>query len=51
LDKQRVVAIAQETLGVNLKPLKAADVGLAIPPGDLTFDTIAAPAGLASLAW
>ena len=51
LDKQRVVAIAQETLGVNLKPLNAADVGLAIPPGDLAFDTIAAPAGLASLAW
>lgn len=51
LDKQRVVAIAQETLGVNLKPLNAADVGLAIPPGDLAFDTIAAPAGLARLAW
>lgn len=51
LDKQRVVAIAQETLGVKLKPLNAADVGLIIPPGDLTFDTIAAPAGLARLAW
>jgi hypothetical protein len=51
LDKQRVVAIAQETLGVNLKPLNAADVGLAIPPGELAFDTIAAPAGLARLAW
>lgn len=51
LDKQRVVAIAQETLGVRLKPLNAADVGLIIPPGDLTFDTIAAPAGLARLAW
>ena len=51
LDKQRVVAIAQETLGVNLKPLNAADVGLVIPPGDLAFDAIAAPAGLARLAW
>ncbi len=51
LDKQRVVAIAQETLGVSLKPLNAADVGLIIPAGDLTFDTIAAPAGLARLAW
>jgi hypothetical protein len=51
LDKQRVVTIAQETLGVRLKPLNAADVGLIIPPGDLTFDTIAAPAGLARLAW
>jgi len=51
LDKQRVVAIAQETLGVKLKPLNAVDVGLVIPTGDLEFDTIAAPAGLARLAW
>jgi hypothetical protein len=51
LDKQRVVAIARETLGVNLTPLRATDVGLIIPEGDLTFDAIAAPAGLARLAW
>jgi Tfp pilus assembly PilM family ATPase len=51
LDKQRVVAIARETLGVNLTPLRATDVGLVIPEGDLTFDAIAAPAGLARLAW
>jgi hypothetical protein len=51
LDKQRVAQIAQDTLGVSLRPMDAADVGLLIPPGDLTFDTIAAPAGLARLAW
>jgi hypothetical protein len=50
LDKQRVVEIAQETLGVRLHPLGANDVGLTIP-GDLPFDLIAAPAGLARLAW
>ncbi|HXT61848.1 MAG TPA: hypothetical protein VN696_02310 [Pyrinomonadaceae bacterium] len=50
LDKQRVVEIAQETLGVNLQPLTSNDVGLTIP-GDLPFDLIAAPAGLARLAW
>ncbi|HEY8204716.1 MAG TPA: hypothetical protein VIF81_08325 [Pyrinomonadaceae bacterium] len=50
LDKQRVVEIAQETLGVRLRPLGANDVGLTIP-GDLPFDLIAAPAGLARLAW
>jgi hypothetical protein len=50
-DKQRIVEIALETLGVRLKPMNAADVGLAIPAGDLAFDTIAAPAGLARLAW
>ena len=50
LDKNRVAEIAQETLGVNLRPLGAADVGLTIP-GDLPFDAIAAPAGAARLAW
>jgi hypothetical protein len=50
LDKNRVTEIAQETLGVNLRPLEAADVGLTIP-GDLPFDVIAAPAGAARLAW
>jgi hypothetical protein len=50
LDKKRVAEIARETLGVSLKPLGAADVGLVIP-GDLPFDVIAAPAGAARLAW
>ena len=50
LDKNRVAEIARESLGANLRPLDAADVGLSIP-GDLPFDTIAAPAGLARLAW
>lgn len=51
LDKQRVVEIARETLGIGLNPLNAADVGLLLPSGNLPFDTIAAPAGLARLAW
>ena len=47
-----VAEVAGETLGVNLRPMGAADVGLVIPPnGNLDFDTIAAPAGLARLAW
>ena len=50
LDKSRVSEIAEETLGVSLKPLGASDVGLMIP-GDLPFDLIAAPAGVARLAW
>jgi hypothetical protein len=50
LDKQRVAEIAEETLGVRLQPLGAADVGLSVP-GDLPFDTVAAPAGLARMAW
>ena len=52
LDKQRVADVASETLGVHLRPMAAADVGLAIPAsGNLDFDAIAAPAGLARLAW
>jgi hypothetical protein len=51
LDKKRVAEIAQDALGVRLNPLNAADVGLLIPAGELDFDTIAAPAGLARLAW
>jgi hypothetical protein len=51
LDKKRVAEIAREALGVSLRPMDAADVGLLIPAGDLAFDAIAAPAGLARLAW
>lgn len=50
LDKRRVAEIAEETLGVRLEPLGVVDVGLSVP-GDLPFDVIAAPAGLARLAW
>jgi hypothetical protein len=51
LDRKRVAEIAEETLGARLKPLDAADVGLHIPGGDISFDTIAAPAGMAKMAW
>jgi len=51
LDKKRVEDIAEDALGVRLKTLGAADVGLIIPSPDLDFDTIAAPAGLARMAW
>jgi hypothetical protein len=51
LDKSRVAEIAQETFGVSLRPLGPQEVGLLIPGPDLEFDAIAAPAGLARLAW
>ena len=51
LDRKRVAEIARETLDADLRPLDAADVGLLIPGGDISFDTIAAPAGLAKMAW
>jgi hypothetical protein len=49
--KSRVTDIVNETLGTSLEPLDAADVGLNLPEGELSFDRIAAPAGLATLAW
>jgi hypothetical protein len=51
LNKARVEEIAEDALGVRLKSLEASEVGLLIPSPDLDFDTIAAPAGLARLAW
>lgn len=51
VDKKRVVEIAHEAFGPNLKSLSAEDVGLLVPANKLDFDAIAAPAGLARLAW
>lgn len=50
-DKDRASEIANETLGGHLRVLGAEDVGLQLPATDLSFDFIAAPAGLATLHW
>lgn len=49
--KARAVDIVNETLGTDLRPLGAADVGLQLATQELSFDAIAAPAGLATLSW
>lgn len=51
LKREHVGEIVNETLGINLHALDAADVGLTLPGADLSFDAIAAPAGLATMAW
>ena len=51
LDKNRVGEIVNETLGTDLRPLDATDLGLQLPSRELDFDAIAAPAGLATLAF
>lgn len=51
LDKNRVCAIVNETLDSDLRSLSAADVGLQLTTRELSFDAIAAPAGLATLSW
>jgi hypothetical protein len=50
-DKARASEIVNETTGGDLRPLEAEDLGLRLPSGDLEFDVIAAPAGLATLSW
>jgi hypothetical protein len=50
-DKNHVSQLVNETLGSQLRPMGAQDIGLQLPPGELDFDDIAAPAGLATLAW
>ena len=51
LPKSRAAEIVNETLGTSLKPLVAPDLGLEIPSREISFDAIAAPAGLATLSW
>jgi hypothetical protein len=49
--KQRASEIVNETIGGDLRALEASDLGLNLPARDLSFDVIAAPAGLATLSW
>jgi Tfp pilus assembly PilM family ATPase len=48
LAPNRIRDISTEALGRTLRVLRAEDVGLNLPVGSLTFDDLAAPAGLAS---
>ena len=51
LTKQRAREIVIESLETDLPVLDAGDVGLQLATRELSFDSIAAPAGLATLAW
>lgn len=51
IKREHVGEIVNETLGSDLEAMDAAEAGLALPSTDLSFDSIAAPAGLATLAW
>jgi hypothetical protein len=51
MSKDRAGEIVTETLGANLRSLDAADLGLQLVTRELSFDAIAAPAGLATLSW
>ena len=47
----RLKEIADEALGRTLAILRPEDVGLSMPVQTLSFDDVAAPAGLAALGW
>lgn len=51
ITKQRAGEIVNETTGEDLRPLEAEDLGLQLPNREFSFDSIAAPAGLATLSW
>ena len=51
ITKERAGDIVNETTGGDLRPLAAEDLGLQLPSRDFSFDSIAAPAGLATLSW
>jgi len=51
ITKQRAGEIVNETTGGDLRPLQAEDLGLQLPSHEFSFDSIAAPAGLATLSW
>lgn len=49
--REHVRDVVNETLGTNVRTLDTGSICLSLPPGDLNFEQIAAPAGLATLAW
>ncbi len=51
ITKQRAGEIVNETTGGDLRPLGAEDLGLQLPNREFNFDSIAAPAGLATMSW
>lgn len=50
-DKNHVSQVVSETLETKPRLLDSQTIGLALPSGEFSFDAIAAPAGLATLAW
>jgi Tfp pilus assembly PilM family ATPase len=51
IEEAQASAIVEETLSVPPRPVNPADLRLAFPSREIDFRQIAAPAGLAALAW
>jgi Tfp pilus assembly PilM family ATPase len=50
-ERQRITQVVNETLATGLRALTPPEVGLNLPDAKLDFASLAAPAGLAALAW
>lgn len=48
---EKIRSISTEAFGRTLPIVRSEDVGLNVPVGQLSFDDLAAPAGLAAFAW
>lgn len=48
---EKIRAISAEAFGRTLAIVRSEDVGLSVPVGSLSFDDLAAPAGLAAFGW
>jgi hypothetical protein len=51
IEESEASAIVEETLSVPPRAVQPSDLHLAFPPSEIDFRQIAAPAGLAALAW
>ena len=51
VSEDEAAAIVEETLSAPPRPVRAGDVRLSFPEAGIDFEQIAAPAGLAALAW
>lgn len=50
-EHERIREVASEALGRDVRVVNSQDVGITLPGGNLSFDDLAAPAGLAALAF
>jgi hypothetical protein len=51
ITKERAGEIVNETTGGDVRPLRAEDLGLQLPSREFSFDSIAAPSGLATMSF
>ena len=50
-ERQHIARIVNETLATSLRALTPPEIGLNLPDTQISFASVAAPAGLAALAW